>query len=418
MLGLTGNKAIIYKDGEPDHGILLAGEVSEPIDLGTYKVLGENVEAGFVINNVQANGTIQKSSTVKEGIYGKSTSNIKVDYTGVDYPTAVDDLFYDGTAQQGVNYDSGCMTIDDNFKATDAGVYYSTVTLKPWYRWNIEADKSTTHTVRFEIKKVNINAKAFEFSDDYDGQVKTHDIKSCFNYEGAGWIGDEGLATATATTLGADAKTYYHNSGSGDTSIQVAITPNEGTNLNNYNINYGKDSQIVINPYELDSSDIEVTATDLVYNAQIQTTRVSVVDTRFGENGKTLVKDRDYVIVENSDTGKDAQDYTLKVTGQEGSNYSTSKTAQYGWKITPASLSLKVVGHSASYKYNGTERSIDGYDLIAVSNPQGLQTEGKVKPTSAEISASRTDIGTSESLPESVQENFAYLDGDTNVHVT
>ena len=146
------------------------------------------------------------------------------------------------------------------------------------------------------------------------------------------------------------------------------------TCADNYN-NASGNKALTINPRNI--SNVSATATAVTYNGSSQTGTVTVTD-----SGATLTSS-DYTISGN--TGTDAGDYTVTITGQN--NYTGTKTIT--WKINKRATT--VTAGSDSKVYDGT--ALTKNSATASNLPSGQHLH------SYTITGSQTSVGTSNNVP-------------------
>ncbi len=298
------------------------------------------------------------------------SGTVTITRAGIDVPTAVSGLVYNGQTQTGVLAGTG-YTVTGN-TATNAGIYTATVTLNANYVWS---DGTTgSKSVQWSIDKKDLTITAEDKSMVYGASAPT------YTYSASGLVNGE-----TSSVLGG---TAVYSVTSGSTPITDVTTANVGTytitvsglTSNNYEISYlpGEleittrniaDCNIVLSQtsYTFDGTEKEPGVTVMIGNFTVPTsnytveynnninvgTRAEVIVTSNGNNltGSTTVYfeivTRAYTITYDTNGGDsiNASSYNVSATSQEVTLTEPSRT---GYTFMSYTITTNTTGGTAT----------------------------------------------------------------------
>lgn len=140
-----------------------------------------------------------------------------------------------------------------------------------------------------------------------------------------------GAGTITYTYVGRGGTTYAKSTTKPTNAGKYTVT----ATCEDANYIYTGSVDFQILPKKIEVSWIDLTNDEYTYNGREQTVEYTVKD-----GNTTLVKDKDYTVKDNSDSGTDAGVYLLEITGQ--GNYTSDPTAapSVNWNIWEATLTV------------------------------------------------------------------------------
>ncbi len=361
---LTGKVTVTYGD---KYKIKTTGVPSSvPI---TYWCEDEKIASVDSLGNVTFNGTGMGFVYATSEEYGNYLATdvmcqFYIQPIHLTIPTSKEDLVYDGEEQAGIEIneeEKDFYTITGDYKATNAGDYSATFTLKDKknYVWEIDSSNTTTNnqTINWSIGKKEINVTA----DDKETHLGS-DLKA-LTYTGDDLCSTDSYSGSLVTA--ADKNTV----GTSDIT-QGTLSINDGNSGNNYEINFTKGTYTVstIPSVKNDSGD-----SILLYSNQIKDKAVHISgidldnvedDDKNSSNGYSgievshdghkLVQGTDYTVESGSVLITLKKNY-LKHNLKTGENlfeiYITDRT---GYKFGPYELNIDFKIQSEPYKVVNT----------------------------------------------------------------
>ncbi len=270
---------------------------------------GETGAEGTAGKAVQSTTGLPSAASVKSievGTTGYSTWNNSTELTTyqniritaqnaepVEIPTAEQNLVYNASEQTGVVFETTDGFTVSNNKATNAGTYNATATLKSGYIWS--DGSSTDKTVQFTIAKKAITVTADDVTI-LQGETPTLTYKTNISLLGTDTF-TGALAVDNATTALTDMVVYDYDI------LQGTLTVSDGNSGNNYDITYVKGTLTVESKWT--DENIDPTETGADYGIENN----ALKDANFKDLAVWAQKyDIDYadIVADDSDTYVDA----------------------------------------------------------------------------------------------------------------
>lgn len=149
-----------------------------------------------------------------------------------------------------------------------------------------------------------------------------------------------------------------------------------------------------------------ISAKDLTYNGEDQTTTVTVMD------GNNFLKEGEDFEIVSGDTGKEAKTYAVQVKGK--GNYSSDSELSVNWTINKANIDIQISGKTNKVTYNGTEQSLEGYTSKSGSYLFDATKINYIGTSPLKVASTNIGVFTKEILPDL----FKYNDNNVNANFT
>ncbi len=326
----------------PAKGYIYDSEAKEP----KVKNMPEGIEYDIAYANNTNAGTATATITCKGNYTGTKAIEFTIAHASIedaDVTLDANELTYIKDTEQTKNVTKVTLDTKD-LASTDYKVSGNTGTDAGDYSLVIEGTGNYTGTVTVDwtinpLEVTDFTGFSLETTNyTYDGEAKEPKVIGPDTY-----------------TQGVDYTVVYDNNTNAttDTSKAKATVTIVGNYIGS------TDLEFEIAPASIESAELILDSTDLVYDGDEKTQKVAKVIL----GNKVLTADDEYIVAGNTDT--EADDYELTVTGN--GNYTGSVTA--AWSIAPAELNFANVAlNPDSYTYDGDEKEptvkgLDGYTL-------------------------------------------------------
>lgn len=413
-LTVTKNPVVISK-----RSVTIVGETESKVYSGSEQSLTTakiSDETPLVFGQTLSGYSYSAKGTDK-GVYNGTfqKENTKITENGTDV-----------TKNYSIEYVPGTLSIEaKSITAADVNLQAE----NKIYDGSDEEPKYTLTVTTSDGEKVQIEAQSVKFSDknvSYDGsnvadkEVTAAGLKligdASSNYQlSTDNVTAKAKITPAKAAVSADPKTKTY--GDSDPELTATVTgtvPGEtleyslsrdpGEDAQNYGIhvtlkgssavpgNYQistQDSTLTILPYQIVEENFEFKASDKVYDGNRTNTNYTITVKGLPNQDQLTATARDVLFNSaNVDDAKEVEATHLSLSGAAAKNYQLPETLtlKASAKITPAKI--RIIGHSNSSVYNGTEQTVSGADVTGIL--EGYRFT--VNPDTFFVK--RTDVGT------------------------